>query len=219
MAVKALLFDFDGTLLDSESPSFRSWQEIYAEHGQELALERWVACVGTVGGFDPLAELERLTRGPLDREAVGGARLRRKLELIAEEPLRPGVDAYIRDARALGLRVGIVTSSALEWVEQNLARLSSGDGWDCILCANHDPAIAKPSAHLYEAALVALDVEPSETVAFEDSPNGIAAAKSAGIFCVAVPNPITAALDLSAADLLLESFEELPLAEVLARAV
>src|SRR5207248_1326909 len=99
--VKALLFDFDGTLVDTEGPAFRSWQEAYAEVGHELPLARWSAAIGTINGFDALANLEELTRGAIDREGVRARRLRRERELVATEALRPGVEHYLRDARAL----------------------------------------------------------------------------------------------------------------------
>jgi HAD superfamily hydrolase (TIGR01509 family) len=213
--VAALLFDFDGTIVDSEGPAFRSWQEVYRAHGQELPLERWVACVGTIGGFDPLEDLEGRIGRQLDRERIQEARLRRKLQLVGAENMRPGVEAYIRGAREMGLRIGIVTSGPREWVTDILSRLGRSDGWDCILCADHEQSIAKPDPHLYREALAELAIEPSQAIAIEDSPNGIAAAKGAGLFCLAVPNPVTSALDLNAADVQIDSLAELPLEELL----
>ena len=216
--IRALLFDFDGTIVDSEGPAFRSWQEVYRAHGHELPHERWVACVGTIGGFDPLQDLELLVGARIDRERVQARRLERKLEFVQVETLRPGVEAYLREARERGLRVGIVTSGPRDWVAENLTRLGHLDGWHCILCADHEQSIAKPDPHLYREALTQLAIEPSEAIAIEDSPNGIAAAKAAGLFCLAVPNPITTALDLSGADARVDSLAELPLVELLALA-
>ncbi len=216
--IEALLFDFDGTIVDSELPAYRSWQEVYRDHGQELPLERWVACVGTVGGFDPLADLERLLGRPVDRERIVPARLARKAELVARERSRPGVERYLVRARERGLKLGVVTSSPREWVEECLGRLGRAEGWDCVLCADGDQSIAKPDPHLYRQALAALGVGAAEAIAIEDSPNGVAAAKAAGLYCVAVPNEITARLDLGAADLVLDSLADLGLDELLARA-
>ena len=85
------------------------------------------------------------------------------------------------------------------------------------VCADGDTTRCKPSAALYLEALDALGVEAGEAIAIEDSPNGVAAARAAGIFCVAFPNDVTRGLDLSQADLLLESLEDVPLGELLAR--
>jgi HAD superfamily hydrolase (TIGR01509 family) len=218
MAVQALLFDFDGTLIDTEAPSYRAWREIYAEHGHDLALERWVSRVGTIGGFEPLEELEILTGTELDRGSLDAQRQRRRDELVEAELLRAGVREYLDDARHLGLRVGIVTSGPTEWVATHLERLGEADGWDCIICADHDATLAKPAPTLYRRALAALDVSAAEAVAVEDSPNGVRAAKAAGIFCVAVPNPVTADLDLSEADVVVGSLADLPLTDLLSRA-
>jgi HAD superfamily hydrolase (TIGR01509 family) len=217
MAVSALLFDFDGTLVDTEGSSYRTWREIYEQHGSELPLDRWVARVGTIAPTDPLAELEQLLGRKLDRRAIDEARWRRRDELNALEELREGVREYLDDARRLGLKVAIVTSGNREWVAGHLERLGEADGWDTIVCAEFDADIAKPRPTLYLRALDELGLRAEDAVAIEDSPHGIAGAKAAGIYCVAVPNSVTAGLDLSAADLRLESLAELPLPELLSR--
>ena len=85
------------------------------------------------------------------------------------------------------------------------------------MCADGDASRAKPRPTLYLEALDALGVSPENAIAFEDSPNGIDAARAARIFCVAVPNAVTAQLDLSHADLVVGSLEDLPLVELVAR--
>jgi putative hydrolase of the HAD superfamily len=133
------------------------------------------------------------------------------------EPVRAGIGAYLAEARELGLEVGIVSSSTRAWVEGNLPRLALADGWACICCADGDRDRCKPSPALYLEALELLGVGAEEAIAIEDSPNGVAAAVAAGIFCVAVPNPVTGRLDLGAADLVVGSLEDLPLRELVAR--
>jgi len=85
-------------------------------------------------------------------------------------------------------------------------------GWDAICTADRDPARAKPRPVLYLEALELLDVAAREAVAFEDSPNGVLAAKAAGVFCVAIPNEVTRDLGLAeaGADIVLDSLAELP---------
>jgi HAD superfamily hydrolase (TIGR01509 family) len=213
--IKALLFDFDGTLVDTESVEFRAWEETFLAHDVELALERYGVGVGTLEGFDPLDELELLLGRKINRNDVNDRRRVRELELLAAEVLRPGVHEFLEDARALDLKVAIVSSSSDDWIEGNLARLERSHGWDCIVAANGDVTRAKPAPTLYLEALERLGVAANEAVAFEDSANGARAAQAAGIFCVAVPNPITAHLDVQG-DLNLDSFEELPLARLIA---
>jgi HAD superfamily hydrolase (TIGR01509 family) len=216
--VRGLLFDFDGLLLDTESPSRLVWEELYREHGHELPRERWATLVGTIGAeWDPFAHLEELVGARLDRAALDARRRTREFELIDLEDLRPGVEDYLAEAQRLGLRTGIVSSSSRRWIERNLGRLRRLDEWEVIVAADGDPARAKPQPTLYLEALDALGLASHEAIAFEDSPNGVRAAKAAGLYCVAVPNPITATLALDDADLVVESLVELPLRDLLAR--
>lgn len=214
--IRALLFDFDGTIVDTEGPILRAWQEVFEEHGHALTLDEWSACVGTVGGFEAVARLEELLGRPIpDVDALHHRRRTREIELVDAEDFRPGVLDYIERAAELGLDAAIVSSSSDRWITSNLARLGRPDGWAGFHCANGDATRAKPLPCLYEEALDALGVDAGAAIAFEDSPNGVRAAKAAGIFCVAVPNPVTRGLDLSDADLVLESFEEMSLDAVL----
>jgi HAD superfamily hydrolase (TIGR01509 family) len=216
MAVTALLFDFDGLIVDTESPSLAAWRWVYEEHGQELTLDRWSAAVGTIDGFDPVAHLHELTGEP-PRHDVLDRRLDHELMLGEAETLRPGIAEYLADAERLGLRKAIVSSASRTWIDRHLGRLERLHGWDAIVTADGDRERAKPRPTLYLEALDVLGIAAAEAVAFEDSPNGIRAARAAGIFCVGVPNPVTAGLGLDEADLVLDSLASLPLAGLLAR--
>jgi HAD superfamily hydrolase (TIGR01509 family) len=217
VAVRGLLFDFDGLIVDTETPSMASWQEAYRQHGHELPVDEWMTLVGTIGApFKPYEHLEELA-GPLDREAVLQKRRDYELSLTDVEDLRPGILDYLEEAERLGLKTAIVSSSTQDWINRHLARLERAEHFDAIVAADHDVARAKPAPTLYLEALDVLGLAPAEAIAFEDSPNGIKAAKAAGIFCVAVPNSVTAALGLDEADVVLDSLADLPLAELLDR--
>ncbi|MDX6518788.1 MAG: hypothetical protein QOF50_1634 [Gaiellaceae bacterium] len=217
MAVRGLLFDFDGLIIDTETPSMASWQEVYREHGHELPLDQWMTLVGTIGApFDPYTHLEELA-GPLDRETVLQRRRDHELSLTDVEDLRPGILEYLEDARALGLKTAIVSSSTQDWINRHLDRLERAEHFEAIVAADHDVSRAKPAPTLYLEALDRLALGPEEAIAFEDSPNGIKAAKAAGIFCVAIPNGVTAALGFDEADLVLESLADLPLRALIER--
>ena len=215
--IRALLFDFDGLLLDTESPSFAAWADVYRQHGHELTLETWSAAIGTLDGFHPFEDLERLLGYPLDRDTVNAARRAAEDAAIELEELRDGVHDYLEHAEQLGLARAIVSSSGHDWIHRHLARVDLLEGWNCIIAANGDALRAKPRPTLYLEALERVGVAAEEAVAFEDSPNGITAAKAAGIYCVAVPNPTTAALDVTHADLVLQSLAEVPLEDLLLR--
>jgi HAD superfamily hydrolase (TIGR01509 family) len=215
--IRAFLFDFDGLIIDTEVPSRAGWQHVYHELGHELPPEKWALKVGTVGGWDPMAYLEELVGGPLDRELVMERRRAHEFALIDAEELLPGIAEYLAEAERRRIKRAIVSSSSRSWIDTHLARLEREVGWDAIVTADHDEARAKPRPDLYLEALELLGVAAAEAVAFEDSPNGVRAAQAAGIFCVAIPNEVTRDLGLEHADLVLGSLADLPPADLLAR--
>ena len=214
--IRALVFDFDGLILETEMPALQSWMEIYREYGHEVPIDRWHTYLGSDRGFEPVEHLAALVGEGLDREATQRRRDRRKDELIAALDVMEGVRDYIGDARRLGLRLAIASSSSRAWVLGHLERLGLATGWDVVRTRN-DVARTKPAPDLYLSTVEALGVRPCEALALEDSPNGIAAAKSAGLSCIAVPNALTEGMDLSGADLRIRALSATPLEAVLAR--
>jgi HAD superfamily hydrolase (TIGR01509 family) len=214
--IRAIVFDFDGLILDTEEPIYRSWLEVYQAHGEELPFERWVQIVGsTTTGFHPQHHLEERLGRPLPKEVLD-RRLGRRTELVLANALLPGVVDHLDGARELGIKLGVASSSTADWVRGHLARLGILDRFECLRCRD-DVASAKPAPDLYLAVLGCLEVGADEAIAIEDSPNGIAAAKRAGMRCVAIPNSITARLDFGEADLVLNSLADVTVAELLER--
>jgi putative hydrolase of the HAD superfamily len=165
--------------------------------------------------FDPMAELESRVGRPLDRESEQAARRLRQAQLTAGLEILPGVREWRRDAAALGVRLGVASSSGREWVNGHLERLGL-DGWDCVRCRD-DVAATKPAPDLYRSVVECLGVPPEAAVAVEDSGVGVLAAKAAGLYCVAVPSALTGGHDFAAADLVLRSLADVPFADVVAR--
>jgi len=214
--IRAIVFDFDGLILDTEEPVYRSWLEVYQAHGEDLPFDRWVQIVGsTTSGFHPQHHLEERLGRPLPQEVLD-RRVGRRTEMILANAVLPGVVEHLDAARELGLRLGCASSSTQDWVRGHLARLGILERFECIRCRD-DVAHAKPEPDLYVAVLDCLGVAADEAIAIEDSPNGVTAAKRAGLRCVAIPNSITARLDLSQADLVLNSLADLSMAELLER--
>ncbi|MGH7715699.1 MAG: HAD family hydrolase, partial [Vulcanimicrobiaceae bacterium] len=154
--LRALLFDFDGLLLDTESAEYQAWCELYERHGHVLELSTWSLAVGTIGGFDPSAHLTGLGTPPTT-EALAEQK-RRVLELCELEDFLPGVDALLDVARGRGLRTCIVSSSSHAWIEDHLRRRSGLERFDAIVCADGDSGRAKPRPTLYLEALERLGV-------------------------------------------------------------
>lgn len=219
MAIHALIFDFDGLILDTEWPVYQSWVELYDEMGAELPFETWAGIIGTSSGehFDPLALLESHV-GPLpERQAVAQRRRAREHELVLQQPVLPGVVDYLNTAYQRGLKLGLASSSNLDWVGGHLERLGLRHYFQAVHTSD-DVERTKPDPALFQLALQSLKVRPEHAIVLEDSPNGVTAARRAGIFTVAVPNPLTSRLDLSHADLVLTSLAEMPLEALLGRA-
>ena len=216
MKIGALIFDFDGVILDTETPDFQTWEAVFRDHGARLDRPVWTALIGRGRGvaFDMRGHLERLLGMRVDWEAVSTERRRRYLERIASSALLPGVVDYIHDAKRRGLKLGVASSSSREWVEGHLRSREILGYFDCIRCGD-DVSATKPDPEVYLSALERLDTRADEAFAIEDSPVGIAAARAAGLFCVAVPNPMTKDLPLDEADLVLESLADRPLGAVM----
>jgi HAD superfamily hydrolase (TIGR01509 family) len=216
--IQALIFDFDGLILDTETPEVQIWQDLYSRYGQQFPLDEWVRTVvgSTVSNLDPVARLEELIVAPLDRHALHAQALRTRLDRQASLPPMPGVADYLDSARRLGLRLAVASSSPHSWVDVYLKRLHFYDLFDTVICREDAPRL-KPFPDLFLAALVSLHLHADQALALEDSPNGIRAAQAAGLRVVGVPNSITARLGPLLADLALASLSDLPLADVLAR--
>jgi len=215
--IRALIFDFDGLILDTELPEFQSWQEIYEENGCTLPIDLWAECIGTAPNvFDPFEYLEAQIHRPVDRDPIRIRRRRRHQELIALQAPLPGLETYLADAKRLGLKVAVASSSPREWVHGHLERIRLRPNFVCLKCAG-DVAQVKPDPSLYRLALEELEVQPHEAIAFEDSAHGVAAARGAGIYCVAVPNAMTCHLNLDHASLRLSSLADVPLEALLAK--
>ncbi len=214
--IRAIVFDFDGLILDTEEPVYRSWLEVYEAHGETLPFERWVQTVGsTTAEFHPQRHLEERLGRPLSQEVLEG-RIGRRTEMILAQQVLPGILQHIDEAKSLGLKLGVASSSTREWVSGHLERLGILGRFDCVRCRD-DVNNAKPAPDLYIAVLDCLGVSPSQALAIEDSPNGMVAAKQAGMLCVAIPNSITAKLDLDHADIVLRSLSDVSLPDLLKR--
>lgn len=210
---RAVILDFDGLIVDTETPIFEAWAAAYRRHGQDLQLDLWQHALGTHGGFDPLAHLESLC-GPLEREALLTGIRADTARGCDAQPLMPGVERLLRDAGALGLGRAVASSSSSAWVEGWLERHAIRGLFDAVATRDR-VARVKPDPELFLLAARELRVEPEACVVFEDSANGMRAALAAGMRCVAVPNALTRRLARPDVDLVLGSLGERPLREVL----
>lgn len=219
--IAALIFDFDGLLVDTETPALESWRRIYAEYGCELTMDVWKDALGTNGRFDAFAHLvtligERQPALALDRTMIVARRNELKQHLCAHQPLLPGVLSLLDQADELKLPCAVASSSGREWVEGWLWQHSIYERFVCIRTAD-DVTATKPDPELFLSAAACLGVPPAQCLVFEDSPNGALAAHAAGMPCVAVPGAVSGQVILPTTELVLPALNALRLTEILRR--
>ncbi|GGL43204.1 HAD family hydrolase [Sporolactobacillus putidus] len=188
--IKAIVFDFDGVILDSERIMYLVMQNMFQRYQVDLPLSVWSQAIGTQHGFDSLGYLEEQGDVKIDREAFQSERYALFNKLVDQEEVLPGVKSVLSQAESLGLKIGLATSSRGEWPRRHLKRLGLSDyflsikSWDDVERVKPDPA-------LYIKSIESLGVQPKEAIAIEDSFNGSLAAKRAGLYCIVVPNAVT----------------------------
>jgi len=212
--MRAIVFDFDGVILDTETGWYESVRRIFDDHGEELTPSQWgETAVGAAHDPDWVGMLEARLGRPLERASLAGQRHTYYRELaLAMDPL-PGVVELLAAAVAERIRLAIASNSPRGWVVGHLERLDLLDYFAHIWTVDR-VATGKPDPELYLSACESLTVSVGQAVAIEDSPTGVAAAKAAGLACVAVPLGLTVGLDLSAADRVVTSLAEVDLVEL-----
>ena len=216
--IDTLIFDFDGVIIDTETPDYDTWREVFQSYGVELERSWWSRFIGGASGvMDVCQQLEDLTGSRVDRTEVQMHRRRRYLEIVDANPLLPGVLDYIQGAGQQGLKLGVASSSPHSWVDNHLTGRGLLQYFDSVKCSD-DVARVKPDPELYRLCVAQLGTRPENVVVIEDSANGITAAKGAGLYCVVVPNPMTKDLPIGHADLRLDSLADLTLGSLLSKA-
>ena len=198
----AVIFDFDGIVLDSETPEYESHRRIYERCGVDLTLDEWCSVIGTWSeGHDEqwFARLcERAVEAPA-RDAYFAERRRIFDEIVPADPMR-GVAGLLRSLRAAEIPTAIASSAPAHWVVGAVERLGIGALFDAVVTGDQ-VARRKPAPDVYLEAARRLGVAPEASVAIEDSGPGISAGLAAGMKVVAIPHWLTERHDLSAADL------------------
>ena len=190
MTSRALIFDFDGLIIDSETPLFEIWSAIYHEHGHTLTIDHWQHALGTQGGFDPFADLSTRIAQALDRQGLATMVRQQHWARCGDEPLLPGVRDRLEEARELGMAAAVASSSPSAWVDPWLDHHDLR-GLIQAVCTRDDVERVKPAPDLFLLAAGRLGVTPAACIVFEDSPNGLRAAHAAGMQAVSVPNRLT----------------------------
>jgi putative hydrolase of the HAD superfamily len=210
-SLQAVLFDFDGVILDTEWPIYQTWKELLADFQVELPLLEWTRCLGTSSdAFDPIAYLRQHTDQPVNpHQLLKNHRLRTEA-LIAQESLQPGVIQLLTASQSKGIKTAIVSSSPAGWVLPLLRKYRIDSMFDAYTFGNEVP-IVKPDPIIYKTTLDKLGVSADQAIALEDSPNGIISARNAHIYTIGVSTRINQFLNISAANRIVSSLLEVSL--------
>lgn len=217
--LEAVVFDFDGLIIDSEGAIFDTAVAAFAAHGHELPLEAWATIIGTNSENDPgwwdelcaacgISDFDQTMF-----EAAYEAQDRSNRDVL---PALPGVVELVEDLAAAGIPLGIASSSSRAWLDRHIERLGLAHRFATLVGADLVGGVGKPAPDVYLKACADLGAVPARSVALEDSAHGTTAAKAAGMAVVAVPSHITRFNDFSHADLVVGSLLELDVARVAA---
>ncbi|WP_028402775.1 HAD family hydrolase [Ectobacillus panaciterrae] len=215
--IKGIIFDFDGLVVDTETIWFQAFQEAVHRYGMNLTLEQFARVIGTHD-----AELYSLIERSITKPATLEQIKKEAHELfhlkMGEPVLRDGVKEYLEAATALGLHIGLASSSSRNWIEGYLNKLGIIDYFQ-VIKTKEDVKYVKPDPELYIQAHTALGIEPHESIAFEDSLNGLIAARKAGLHCVIVPNSVTMNLPFEDFSHRISSMSESKLEDVMQKVI
>ncbi|WP_338684376.1 HAD family phosphatase [Haloferula helveola] len=207
MNFDAVLFDFDGILVDTEWAIYEAWQRTFRAHDHDLPLETYTRCVGSdFDTWSPKTHLEDLTGRSFDWHQLDADRqVEIRADLEKSGPM-PGVVALLDRLQTAGTPLAVVSSSNHAWVDGWLEKLRLAPYFNAVVCRGDAPRI-KPAPDLWLEALRQLGKDGTSCLAIEDSLNGVHSAKEAGLTVWAVPNRTTACIDFSEADRVLPSLE------------
>ena len=209
MAIAAVLFDFDGVLVDTEWAIYDAWHRTFISNGHPLPLEIYTQCIGSdFATWSPKTHLEELTGNAFDWHDLDRRRQEEIVRDLADEGPMPGAMALLGKLKARGIRTAVVSSSSHHWVDGWLERLDLTRWFETVVCRG-DAERIKPAPDLYLEAVRRLGLAGEECLVIEDSLNGIKAANAAGIPVWAVPNRVTACLDFSLATRVCSSLDEI----------
>lgn len=214
--LEAVIFDFDGVIMDTEMADVQAWRVIYGRYGLEFPLALWQQNIGSHNVFSAVDYLAAQVGVGLDKTAVADEFRTLDEQIIRTLPVLPGVRQRMAEARQLGLKLAIASSSPANWLNYHLPRLGLLLEFDAVRTCTDVDGRKKPDPAVYMAACAAVGVSPAHALAIEDSMHGVTAAKAAGMWCVAVPNEATATMDFSAADWVVSSLADFSLQTVAA---
>jgi beta-phosphoglucomutase len=189
----------DGVIVFSEKLGLESWRATLAEYGLNMTPQQYASLVGR-DAFSSVNQVIQLYNLPLSPQALIQSRIQHLLPLVDQNlDFAPGVIPLLTTLKDQGYRLAVASNSYAEYVHKVLDQHVLKSFFDCVL-SGEDVAAGKPAPDIFLAAASCLQVAPNQCVVIEDSLMGVEAAVSAGMLCIAVPNPMLSEADFSPAD-------------------
>ncbi len=212
--IQLVIFDFDGTIIDTETPWFQAFNKVYEDYDFTLSIEDWSKCIGTsFDSFNPVVNLITKLNNTVSESEIRTKSRDYYNQYMVSQPVRPGIISCLRDAKEMEMGIAIASSSKMEWITGYLEEHQLSSYFDVIMTADLVSRV-KPDPELYDKVLSQLNCAGRCTLAFEDSPNGLKAARAAGVHCVVVPNDVTYNLDFGDHELVINDLSKTTLAEI-----
>jgi HAD superfamily hydrolase (TIGR01509 family) len=216
--LQAVVFDFDGLIIDSEWDIYETALAAFRANGHELSVEAWSTIVGTNDKHDPTwwERLSAANGSSFERTRYDEAYEAQDRSSRDALPALAGVVELVDALHGVGVPLGIASSSSRAWLDRHLGRLGLDDRFEALIGADLVGGVGKPNPDVYLRACADLGADPGRSVALEDSAHGVTAAKAAGMAAVAVPSRITRFNDFGHADLIVDSLLDLDVAALAA---
>lgn len=211
LMIKGIIFDFDGLICDTETVELEIWHEVFNSHNYIFPQKQYIK---TIGSTDTRNNIENLFHGleipEKEKITIQREMIEKYKDKVNQQPLQPGVTAFLKEAKKMDLKIGLASSSGRDFITHHLNRLIISHFFECT-STRDDVQSVKPDPELFLRTLDCLGLNPDEAIALEDSINGVEAAKRAGIYTIAIPNRVTQEFDFSNADFLINSLEKISL--------
>jgi HAD superfamily hydrolase (TIGR01509 family) len=210
----AVVFDFDGTILDSETAEFESHEQLFSECGATLTVEEWCEGVGIVTPADHwfVRLRDRATHPPIDYEQFVERR-RAYFRARVRWELMPGIAELLDELTGAGVPCAVASTATGDWVTRALRDLGLATRFDAVVTGD-EVEHGKPAPDVYLEAARRLGIDPRWCVAVEDSGPGLTAASAAGMKTVVIPHTLSLNHDFANADLQVSHAGELTLARL-----
>lgn len=209
----ALVFDFDGTIIDTEVIEYASLAAMWRKNGRVLPYDTWARYLGT-DAPDWVDALVSEHPSDLDPERLRSELLCDQSERTALAVMRPGITAILTAATAAAVPIAIASNSPPDRLLSELERRNILCMFDAVVTRDQ-VSRGKPAPDAYATAALMMKADPLKAIAFEDSAAGMQAALTAGYRCVVAPTPATVHQSFEEAHLLLRSFDELSIPDLL----